>query len=141
MAHYVFNFSSDDRGAAASLLRAKLWRIGREEQHSQELAARDLALVYVASDRAFIGRVEVATPVHDWTMPEAAAYPGDSRGGVLLSHVEEWHPPVSMESVVRRIDPTGSNPLVQENAAAGFRMGVIRITEDEYKAALGLRVR
>jgi hypothetical protein len=42
---------------------------------------------------------------------------------VLLSHVEEWVPAVPMDSVVERIDPTASNPHVQANAAAGFRMG------------------
>jgi hypothetical protein len=36
-----------------------------------------------------------------------------------------------MESVVARIDPTASNLLVQANAAAGFRMGVVGITGDE----------
>jgi hypothetical protein len=39
---------------------------------------------------------------------------------------------------VQRIDPTGSNPYVQENAAAGFRTDVVRITDDEYEAALAL---
>jgi hypothetical protein len=56
----------------------------------------------------------------------------------LLSHVEEWDPAVSMATVVQRIDPTASNPLVQENAAAGFRTGVSRITDGEYENALDL---
>jgi hypothetical protein len=43
-----------------------------------------------------------------------------------------------MDAVVERIDPTASNPLVQRNAAAGFPMGVVWITEDEYEAALAL---
>jgi hypothetical protein len=43
-----------------------------------------------------------------------------------------------MDTVVQRIDPTESNPLVQANAEAGFPMGVVRITGDEYEAALAL---
>lgn len=43
-----------------------------------------------------------------------------------------------LATVVRRIDPTGSNPLGQTNAAVGFRMGVARITGDEYENALAL---
>jgi hypothetical protein len=44
---------------------------------------------------------------------------------------------VPLASVIARIDPTGSNPLVQGNAA-GFRRGVVRITEDEYDATIAL---
>jgi hypothetical protein len=56
----------------------------------------------------------------------------------LLAHVEEWSPAVPMSAVVQRIDPTGSNPYVQANATAGFRSGVVQITDDEYEAALAL---
>jgi EVE domain len=140
MAHYVFNFSSGDRERATALLRAKMWGIGGDERHRDALAPGDLALIYVATpERAFIGRVELATAVHDWTPSEANAYRDDSPSGVVLSHVEEWDPPVPMDTAVQRIDPTASNPLVQANAAAGFRMGVVRITGDEYEAALALR--
>ena len=139
MAHYVFTFSSGDREGATALLRAKMWGIGGYERHRDELAPGDLALIYVATaENAFIGRVELATAVHDWTPSEADAYPGDSPSGVVLSHVDEWHPTVPMDAAVRRIDPTASNPLVQANAAAGFRSGVVRITADEYEAALAL---
>ena len=138
MSYYVFNFSSGDRVRATGLLRARMWGIGSEEQHRDELAPGDRVLVYVASERVFIGRAEVATAVHDWTRSEADAYPGDSPGGVLLSHVEEWDPAVSMDAVAQRIDPTGSNPLVQANATSGFRMDLVRITEDEYEDALTL---
>ena len=86
----------------------------------------------------FIGCAELATAVHEWTPSEAAAYPGDSAAGVLLASVEEWDLAVPMESVVQRIDPTGSNPIVQTNAAVGFRMGVVLITADEYQNALAL---
>jgi hypothetical protein len=116
-----------------------MWGVGRDERHRDELASGDLALIYLAApDGQFIGRVNVATAVHDWTPSEKTAYPGDSPSGVLVSQVEQWGPAVPMNAVVQRIDPTASNPLVQANAAAGFQMGVVRITSDEYEAALGL---
>jgi hypothetical protein len=139
MACYVFNFSDGERQQATVLLQAKMWGIGGDERHRDALAPGDLALIYLpASEAAFIGRAELATAVHDWTPSEAEAYPGDSPSGVLLSRVEEWDPAVPMAAVVRRIDPTASNPHVQANAAAGFRMSVVRITDDEYEAALAL---
>jgi|SRR5215216_5721181 len=137
MAHWLFNFSDGDREQATALLRAKMWGIGRHEGHA--LAAGDLALIYLPAPEAeFIGRAELATAVHDWRPSEAEAYPGESPSGVLLSHVEEWEPVVPMETVVQRIDPTAANPLVQANAAAGFRYGVVRITGDEYEATVAL---
>jgi hypothetical protein len=57
---------------------------------------------------------------------------------VVLAHVEEWDPPVPMAAVVERIDPTGSNPLVQANAAAGFDAGVVLITGSEYEGAVAI---
>jgi hypothetical protein len=138
MGHYVFNFTAGNRDRATELLRKRMWGIGRDERHGQELAPGDRALIYLAEERVFIGRAELATPVHDWNPSEADTHAGDTPSGVVFSHVEEWDPAVSMDSVVQRIDPTGSNPLVQENAAAGFRMGVVRITDGEYEAALAL---
>ena len=138
MAHYLFNFSDGERRATA-LLRAKMWAVGRDERFRDELAPGDLVLVYLAAPEArFIGHAEVATAVHDWTPSEAEGYPGGSPSGVVLSYVEEWDPPVPMDAVVRRIDPTASNPHVQTNAAVGFPSGVVRITADEYEAALVL---
>ena len=139
MAHYLFNFSDGVRQRATALLQAKMWGVGRHERHRDTLAPGDLALIYQPTPEAeFIGRAELATAVHDWTPTEAEAYPGDAPSGVLLSQVEEWDPAVPMNAVVERIDPTASNPLVQANAAAGFRIGVVRITGDEYAAALTL---
>jgi hypothetical protein len=138
MAHYLFNFSDGDRQQATVLLRAKMWGVGRQERHRDALALGDLALIYLAASAEFIGCAELATAVHDWTPSEAEAYPGDSPSGVLLSHVEEWDPAVPMDTVVQRIDPTASNPLVQANAAAGLRIGVVRITGDEYGTAIAL---
>ena len=139
MAQYLFNFTGGGGNeAAASLLTAKMWGIGDDERHRGELAPDDDVLIYVASSREFIGRAELATSVRAWTPSEAEAYPGDSPSGVLLSQVEGWNPPVTMESVVQRIDPTGSNPYVQGNAAQGFPMGVVQITAAEYEAALAV---
>ena len=58
-------------------------------------------------------------------------YPGDSPGGVLLAQVEEWHPPVPMETVLSQIDRS-------ENARADFQVGVVRITAHEYETALAV---
>jgi hypothetical protein len=139
MAQYLFNFSDGDRQQASLLLQAMMWGVGGGERHRDALAPGDLALIFLPAPEAeFIGRVELATAVHDWTPSEAEAYPGDSPSGVLLSHVEVWDTAVPMDTVVQRIDPTESNPLVQANAEAGFPMGVVRITGDEYEAALAL---
>ena len=139
MAHWLFNVSDGDREQATVLLRANMWGVGRHEGDRDALAAGDLALIYLAAPEAeFIGRAELASAVHDWTPSEAEAYPGDSPSGVLLSDVERWELAVSMDAAVRRIDPTGSNPIVQANAAIGFRMGVVRVTADEYEAVLAL---
>ncbi len=139
MAQYLFNFSDGDRQHATLLLQAKMWSVARDEPLRDALAPGDLALIYLPAPEAeFIGRAELATAVHDWTRSEAEDYPGDSPSGVVLSHVEVWDPAVPMQSVVQRIDPTASNPIVQSNAAAGFPMGVVRITNDEYEAALAL---
>jgi hypothetical protein len=139
MAHWLFNFSDGNREQATALLRAKMWGVARGERHRDALALGDLVLIYLpAPEREFIGRAELATAVNDWTPSEAETYPGESPSGVLLSHVEEWDPAVPMDTVVQRIDPTGSQPLVQANAAAGFRYDVVRITDDEYEATVAL---
>jgi hypothetical protein len=139
MAHYLFNVAAGTPQQATALLRSKLWGVGREERHRDALAPGDVALIYLADPEAtFIGRAELASAVHDWTASEAEAYPGESPSGVVLSHVEEWRPGVPMRAVVQRIDPTGSNPIVQENAAAGFGAGVVLITGNEYEAAVAL---
>lgn len=139
MAHYLFNFADGGRQDATVLLRANMWGVDRNERYRDALAPGDLVLIYLPAPEAeFIGRAELATAVQNWTPSDADAYPGGSPGGVLLSHVEEWNPAVPMDTVVRRIDPTASNPLVQANATAGFRMGVVRITRAEYESALAL---
>ena len=139
MAHYLFNFVKGDavEGAppheeAARLLRVGMWGVDADERHRDALGSGDLVLIYLgAPEREFIGRAELASPVHDWTPSEAQVYPGDSASGVLLAHVEEWGPPVAMNTVLSRIDPS-------ENAKADFEVGVVRITAHEYETALAV---
>jgi hypothetical protein len=58
-------------------------------------------------------------------------YPGDSPSGVVLAQVEEWDPPVPMNTVLSQIDPA-------DNAKADFQAGVVRITANEYDTALAV---
>jgi hypothetical protein len=138
VAHYLFNFVKGDaakgpalREQAAGFLRVRMWGVDADEPHRNALAPGDLVLIYLAApERKFIGRAELASAVHDWTPSEAHLYGGDSSGGVLLAQVEEWDPPVPMNTVLSRIDAA-------ENAKADFEAGVVRITASEYEAALG----
>ena len=138
MAYFLFNFSEGDRDEAAALLQANMWGVASDERHRDALAPGDAALIYVATSAEFIGRAEIATSVREWTPAETEAHPADLPSGVLLRGVERRNPSVTMEAVVRRIDPTASNPNVQANAAEGFPMGVVLITDDEYDAAVAL---
>jgi hypothetical protein len=140
MAHYLFNFSEGNQEQAAVLLQAKMWGIGGDENHRDALAPADLVLIYLAPPKQeFIGQAELASAVHDWTSAEAEACPGDSPAGVLLTHVEEWDPPVAMNTVLPRIDPEALNPYVQQNAKAGFQTAVVRITPHEYETVMAVR--
>jgi hypothetical protein len=124
LAHYLFNFTAGDRQQARTLLQEKVWLVARGERHRDALGPGDLALIYMASEAEFIGRVELASAAGE--------------RGVSLAWVEEWHPAVPMDAVVQRIDPTASNPHVQANAASGFRGAIALITAAEYEAALAL---
>ena len=139
MAHYLFNSVKGDaangpelREQVAGLLRVRMWGVDADEPHRDALALGDLVLVYLGAPvREFIGRAELASAVHDWTPSEAQVYPGDSPGGVLLAQVEDWDPPVPMETVLAQIDPS-------EKAKADFQAGVVRITAHEYETALAV---
>ena len=133
MAHYLFNFVTDGaKGQATGLLRAGMWGVEAHERHGSALAAGDLVLIYLgAPERELIGRAELASASHDWTPSEAQTYPGDSPGGVLLTRVEEWNPPVPMSAVLAQIDRS-------EGARADFEAGVVRITAGEYETALAV---
>jgi len=125
VAHFLFNVPAGERDAAAAQLRAQAWVIGEDEPHGDALAPGDLVLIYVAGPGGgFIGRAEVR------------ASAGASPGGVRLGDVERWDRAVPMSTVVARIDPTASNPLVQANATTGFGTAVVRITAGEYEAAV-----
>ncbi len=120
------------RELAAGFLGASMWGVDEDEPHRDALAAGDLVLIYLgAPDRVFIGRAELASAVHDWTPSEAQVYPGDSPSRVLLAQVEEWDPPVPMNNVLSKIDPS-------ENAKADFQAGVVRITANEYETAVAV---
>jgi hypothetical protein len=141
MAFYLFNFSTAQaaearplRDQATELLRAEVWGIDPDTPHRDALSPGDLVLLYVAApDRVFIGRAELASPVRVLTSTEVHAYRGDlsSGSGVVLSHVEEWDPPVPMETVLARIGPS-------KNAKADFPVGVVRITPHEYESAVAV---
>ncbi len=135
MAHYLFNIAKGEsalREQARALMRLRIWGVDADEQHRNALAPGDLVLIYLgAPDLEFVGHAELGSASHDWTSSEAGAYPGDSPGGVLLTQVEEWDPPVPMSAVLARIGPS-------ETATAEFEAGVVRITAGEYEAAVAV---
>jgi hypothetical protein len=137
--HYLFNLVQRDapngpapHEQAAGFLRVRMWGVDAGERYRDALAPGDLVLIYLgAPEREFIGRAELASTVHDWTPSEAKAYPGDSRSGVLLAHVEEWDPPVPIDLVLSEIDTS-------EGAKADHDAGVLRITANEYETTLAV---
>lgn len=139
MAHYIFNVVPGDAPngpalceRAAQLLRLHMWGIDAAERHHDALSPGDLILIYAgAPARAFIGRAELASAVHEWTPSEAQAFPGHSPSGVLLAEIEEWVPPVSMGAVLSQIDRSAG-------ARADFDAGVVRITATEYETAVAV---
>ncbi|WP_088280746.1 hypothetical protein [Ideonella sp. A 288] len=137
MQHFIFNLTDGDRVTAESHLRAKRWRVGPDERHREALAPGDLVLVFVARTGEFVGRANLETGFLD-PMPAVPAAPGPAVSGVVLGEVEVWSSGVPMDVAVQRIDPTGSNPYVQANAA-GFRAGVVQITVSEYDIVVSLR--
>ena len=137
MQHFIFNLADGDRERAKSFLHAKKWVISRDERHRGALAPGDLALVFVALTREFVGRAEIKTPFLD-PMPPNPAASGPAVSGVLLGDVEDWTSGVPLDVAVQRIDPKGSNPYVQANAA-GFHAGVVQITVQEFDIVVSLR--
>jgi len=132
MAYYIFNVRGGDASPATQLLRNKVWPIHDQEPHRDALAPGDLALVYLAAPQGmFIGRAELASPVHDWTAAEAQVYASNAPCGVSLAQVEEWDPPVPMRNVLSQIDQSAG-------ARADFEDGVVRITKEEYVTALSV---
>jgi hypothetical protein len=136
--HYLFNLVKGDaadgsalRERAAAFLHVGMWGVDADEPHGEALASGDLVLVYLGAPREFVGCAELASALHGWTPSEATMYPGDSPSGVLLGQVEQWDPPVAMETVLSHIDPS-------ERAKADFEAGVVRITAHEYETALAV---
>jgi len=133
--YYILNSLTGEAEAherAVELLRVGMWGVDASEPHRDALAAGDVVLIYLgAPKRQFIARAELASSVHAWTPPEARMYPGDSSSGVLLTQVEEWDPPVPMNIVLSRLDPSAK-------ARADFEVGVVRITEHEHETVLAV---
>ncbi len=135
MAFYLFNYAiapGDEaptaRERAVERLRSGAWDVDPGTPHRDALSPGDLALVYVAApERVFIGRAELASAVQALTPADG----GDLRSGVVLSDVEEWDPPVPMQTVLARIDRSA-------NARADFDVDVVRITPQEYETALAV---
>jgi hypothetical protein len=136
MQHFIFNLAEGDRQRAKGFLREKRWVIGGEERHRDALAPGDFALVFVALTREFVGRATVTTAFLD-PMSLDPVTSGPAVGGVLLDDVEDWTSGVPLDVAVKRIDPQGSNPYVQANAA-GFRAGVVQITVKEFDIVVSL---
>jgi hypothetical protein len=136
MQHFIFNLADGGRERAHAFLRARRWVIGGEERHRDALAPGDLALVFVALTREFVGRAEVETWFLDPMPPDPANY-SPASSGVLLGDVEHWARGVPLNIAVQRIDPTASNPYVQANAA-GFRAGVVQITVKEFDIVMSM---
>jgi hypothetical protein len=87
--------------------------------------------MYVAApDRVFIGRAELASGLQALT-PDEVLKGGDARRGVVLRNVEEWEPPVAMETVLALVGPS-------EKAKADFPVDVVRITPGEYETAVAI---
>jgi hypothetical protein len=137
VAYYIFHLTDIDTmdlrplgERANDFLRAGMWGIDIDDRHREALGEGDVALMYLGAPvRQFVARAEVASRAHEWTPVEARRYPGDSLGGVLLSQVEGWDPPVAMSAVLPQIDPA-------ENAKADFGAGVVRITSGEFETAI-----
>jgi hypothetical protein len=139
VAFYLFNVagthgsqSRSPRQQAIELLRDGVWDVGADEPHRDALAPGDLALVYAAApDSVFVGRAELASAVVELASTDARSDPSDLREGVLLAGIEEWDPPVPMDSVLARLDPSAK-------ARAEFAVGCVRIIAHEYETAVAV---
>lgn len=134
MAEYIFNLVGSEGSAlheqARGLLRAGFWGIDPGEPHRDDLAVGDLVLLYLARPVwQFVGRAELGSAAHEWTPAEARLRPGDSTGGVVLTRVERWDPPVPIDAVLSQVDQS-------EGARADFETRIVRITRSEYETAL-----
>jgi hypothetical protein len=136
MKYFILNLTDGDRERAESFLGARTWMVDYAERHRDALAAGDLVLVFIAVTSEFVGRAKLETAFLD-SLPVDPAASGPAVSGVLLADVDKWTSGVPLAVAVQRIDPMGSNPYVQSNAA-GFRSGVIQITAAEYEKVLSL---
>src|SRR5438552_17527943 len=89
MHHFIFNLADGDRDRAKSFLHAKRWVVNREEHHRDALAPGDLALVFVALTREFVGRFALkTTPLDPMASDPATSAPAVS--GVMRRGVVVW---------------------------------------------------
>ena len=84
MQHFIFNLADGDRERAKSFLHAKRWVVSRDERHRDALAPGDLALVFVALTREFVGRAELKTTFLD-PMPSVPVPSGPAVSGCCLA--------------------------------------------------------
>jgi hypothetical protein len=110
--------------------------VGREERHRDALARGDLVLIFVAATSEFVGQAKLGTAFLD-PLPVDPSASSQAVSGVVLADAVAWTGGVTLAAAVQRIDPRGSNPYVQANAA-GFRSGVVQITAEEYDIVLSL---
>jgi len=141
VAYYIFSLTDIDvtdvrplRERANDFLRAGMWGVGVDERHRDGLEEGDVLLCYLAApERQFVARAVVASRAHEWSQVEARQYPGELPGGVVLSRVEIWDPPIAMSAVLPEVD-------LAEKARADFDTGVVRITPGEYETAIKVAV-
>lgn len=138
MAHYLFNFMKKAARSgvlladqAVQLLEAGLWGIGSKTPNKDRLSKGDLILAYVgAPEQCFVGHGRLAGGVHDWTLAEAAAYPGDWPAGVVLSEATVWSDPLPISKVWPLMPSSVSNPNAQ------FFAGVTQVKEKDFEVAV-----
>jgi hypothetical protein len=134
VAHYLFHLTKKRAAEgknlgeqAADLLRLKMWGIGVNAPNRRRLAPGDRVLIYVgAPEHEFIGSAELRSAARDWTPREAAKFPGDFEGGVLLRRAEVWSHAVPLKSVLPQL------ALKETNPGARFS-GVVRLTDEDYR--------
>jgi len=104
-----------------------MWGIGAKTPNRRSIAPGDRVLIYVgAPEREFIGSTELGSATHEWTPEEAARYPGDWEGGVLLVQANVWPHPVPIKSILSQL------VLAEKNPGARFFAGVVNLTKEDY---------
>jgi hypothetical protein len=122
MHHFIFNLADGDRDRAKSFLHAKRWVVNRGEHHRDALAPGDLALIFVALTREFVGRVELKTTSLD-PMASDPATSAPAVSGVLLRRRRGLD---ERRAVGRRCDEDrseGAQPLLTPRSQTPEKLG------------------